>query len=131
MSSLSFTIEGSLPGLNEIIAANRVMAKTRTGRFIAYTENKRKVEEWIALCLLDQKLCCLESFDAYFHWVEKNARRDPDNVAAGCKFIFDSLVRNAFITGDRAANVLSITHKFSVDARRPRVEVLLVENKKA
>ena len=131
MASIEFTIEGSLPGLNEIIAMNRVSSKSNKKRFYAYTEIKRKVEEKIVLSAMSanrsRSLEPLASFDAHFLWFERNSRRDPDNVAAGVKFIFDALVSCKLIAGDRFANVRSIHHHFMTSKENPRVEVELRE----
>ena len=36
----------------------------------------------------------------HFHWIEKSQRRDPDNIASGCKYILDSMKKCGKIHND-------------------------------
>jgi len=94
-------IPGQLPGLNELIAA----AKGAGGRGARYAKLKRTYTELVLAYAQNAGIhrpCPFErpvvlSFD----WIEKDRRRDPDNVAAGGrKLILDGLVIAGVIKGD-------------------------------
>lgn len=62
-------------------------------------------------------------------WVEKDRRRDKDNVAAfGRKVIQDALVKAGVLKNDGWANIVGFSDTFEVDKKRLRVEVEIVEN---
>ena len=61
-------------------------------------------------------------------WIERNAKRDPDNICAGLKFILDTLVYKKILPGDGWADVLGIAHAFAIDASNPGVLVTLNES---
>ena len=52
-------------------------------------------------------------YEPTFEWVEKNRRRDPDNIAAGCKFILDGL-QPEILANDGWKQIIGITHIFNV-----------------
>lgn len=113
------TIPGTLPGMNEIIKANR---------FNRYAGGKQKREEtdrisWVAKGYprISKKV------DAVITWYCTNRKRDPDNVDAGAKFIFDGLVNAGILFNDGWKNIGDITHRHRVDKMNPRVEVELIE----
>jgi len=58
-----------------------------------------------------------------FAWFEKNARRDPDNIRAGSKFLLDALVKLAIIPDDSQKWVHEISDEFHVDKKYPRIEI--------
>jgi hypothetical protein len=60
-----------------------------------------------------------------FLWVERDQRRDKDNVAAAKKFILDGLVSANVISGDGWGGVAGFTDEFAVDAARPGVHVTI------
>ena len=49
-------------------------------------------------------------------WVEKNKRRDKDNIAFAKKFIQDALVKEKVLENDGWAQIESWTDAFTVDA---------------
>lgn len=51
----------------------------------------------------------------HIKWIEKNRRRDPDNIAAGKKFIMDALVDHGVLQGDGWQHVVSYSDSFDVD----------------
>jgi len=121
MSSL--WIPGPLPGLNELIAA----AKGAGGTGRAYSRLKR---QWTDTVWALAKSARLESFETpvliTFEWVERDRRRDPDNVAAGGrKLILDGLVAAGVLKGDGWSHVRGWTDDFSVFAKSPGVTVTL------
>ena len=58
------------------------------------------------------------------YWYEPNWKRDPDNLAAGVKYVLDALVLLNKIPNDTRKWVKSITHHFpDPDPVNPRVVV--------
>ena len=116
-------VPGRLPGLNEVIAA----AKGRGGRGHAYATMKRTVGEMIWAYAKAARLCPVKRARLAFRWVEKDKRRDPDNVSsAGRKFVFDSLVAAGVLPGDGWAAVAGWSDEFEVGTRHG-VEVTITE----
>jgi Holliday junction resolvase RusA-like endonuclease len=63
-----------------------------------------------------------------FRWIEKDLRRDPDNICAGAKFVMDALVELGRIPGDTRRWVKGISHEFpDPDAKNPRIEITITE----
>lgn len=60
-------------------------------------------------------------------WVEKNRKRDLDNIAAGGrKLILDSLVDIGVLKNDGWKNVEGWTDSFSINKDRPGVWVEII-----
>ena len=98
------SIHGRLPGLNDIINA------ARTNRYGA-ARQKRETEAMIRAQL--PRGLRIEGKQAWrFVWIEPNERRDPDNIAAGVKFIFDALQAHGVIERDGWKQVGSISHGY-------------------
>lgn len=116
-------VPGRMPGLNEVIAA----AKGMGGRGHAYAKMKREWRETIwALCKA-ARLRPMKRVRLAFLWVEKDKRRDPDNVSsAGRKLILDGLVKAGVLPGDGWAAIESWSDAFAVEARHG-VAVTLTE----
>jgi len=120
---MKFVIPGRLPGLNEYIEAER------TNRYRA-AKLKREAEELVMLCAKTG----LRGWKAkgpvmmYYLWVEKDRRRDKDNIAGyGRKVIQDALVKAKTLQGDGWAHIVGFTDDFAVDKKNPRIEVVLEE----
>ncbi|GHU57537.1 hypothetical protein AGMMS49975_23280 [Clostridia bacterium] len=60
-------------------------------------------------------------------WVEKNRKRDKDNIAFAHKFIQDALVKSGKLINDGWAGVAGFSHRFTLDKKYPRVEVEITE----
>jgi Holliday junction resolvase RusA-like endonuclease len=123
--TLSFTIPTRLPGANEIIDAARdhwsrsaKQKKTWTGIVVNCLANRYEGKQLGAFSL---------PVWVYINWYEPNEKRDPDNIMAGQKFIFDGLVAAGILKGDGFKHVRQITHQFHVDAKNPRVEIRISE----
>jgi Holliday junction resolvase RusA-like endonuclease len=115
-------IPGRLPGLNEYTAACRCNA-------FAGGKLKRKAEE---LCLPYLSALPRGKFTLVavrFLWVEKNTRRDKDNIAFAKKFIFDALVRLRVIPDDGWGNIAWFRDDFAVDKDHPGINVFIEEVK--
>ena len=119
----TFFISGVLPGLNELIAA----AKKRRGNWSAYADMKESYGSYIATLIKKAKLKPMPRAFIQFEWCEKNMKRDPDNVAAGKKFILDQLVSSKILPGDGWEHITGFSERFLVDKANPGVNVTLVE----
>lgn len=113
----------TFPGLNDYIAAERSHRQKAA-------KMKRDWQNAVMLCIRSQRL---PKFDGpvymYYTWVEKDRRRDKDNIAAfGRKVIQDALVKAGVLKNDGWANIEGFSDRFAVDKKNQRVEVEIVEN---
>ena len=112
-----FFIPGPMPGMNDIV---------RKQHFI-YSAMKRKWNRTIGLCMTQAHLKPMQRVSVAFTWVERNTKRDPDNIIAAQKFILDCLVVNGVLPEDGWANIAGLSHAFQIDATNPGVWVELQE----
>ncbi len=117
-------VPGPLPGLNELIAA----AKGSGGRGMGYAKLKRQWTDTVFALARYARIHKPGPFERRvivdFEWVERDKRRDPDNVAAGGrKLVLDGLVKAGVLNGDGWAHVDHWWDRFSVNAERPGVGV--------
>ena len=115
-------IEGPLPGMNHMIDA----AKIKRGKFNKYAKEKKEWEERVALVCKAHGIKRIEGrvyFD--FIWYEKNKRRDPDNIAAGKKFILDAFVKVGVLPDDNWKWVAGFRDRFCLTEGRPGVLVIM------
>lgn len=120
MTEETFVINGRLPGLNEYTD------KCRANRF-AGAKCKQQAQ---ALCeysliKLKRNKVHFEKIDVDITWIEKNKRRDKDNISFGRKFIFDALQSMGILDNDGWGQIGDITERFKVDKGNPRIEVRL------
>lgn len=118
----TFEIKGRLDGLNEYINACRT-------HYHKGAKVKRKNQDIVCKSIVDYEIQPIKKkVDVYFHWIEKNCRRDKDNISSGGhKFIFDALVEMGIISNDGWKEINEIHDKFSVNASNPRIVVTLEE----
>ncbi len=122
MMQQSFTIpQQSFPGLNEIIKA----AKAHP---MAYSSMKKDWGEVVAFWIRKAKLKPMRGpVSIHFEWVEKNGRRDPDNIRAGSKFALDALVKAKIIPNDNMKTIWGMADSYRVDKANHRVVVTLTQ----
>ena len=113
---VKFTIPGKLPSLNEYAKASSFYAAANLKK-----RTEKHICKHIKKDLGETKVNKPANF--IFYWIERNKRRDKDNIAAAKKFIFDSLVKTGVIVDDHWDIVLRFTDKFLLDEQNPRVEV--------
>jgi hypothetical protein len=122
VNSCTFTVPASLPGLNEY---------TDACRRSAYAGNcmKKQAQQTVRWGL---NAAHLEPIPAdapvrvTFLWIERDRRRDLDNVAFAKKFILDELVEAGVLTKDSRKHVEGFDDQFpDPDRRRPRVVVTI------
>lgn len=117
-----FIIKGNLCTLNEYTRVSR-------GNKFASAALKKRQEEIIGWAIKEQ----LKSWSTVrpvflaITWVEKNKRKDKDNIAFAKKFILDALVKCRTIIDDKWDNVIGFEDKFAIDKDNPRVIVEIYE----
>ena len=119
---VKFTIRGTLPGLNELIEAERshrqMGAKLKKQCEAVVLHAARSLGKWRA----DGPVRMV------YRWYEPNRRRDKDNVCAfGRKVIQDALVRGKYLRNDGWKEIAGFEDVFEVDAKCPRIEVEIYE----
>ena len=119
---MKIIIPFALPGLNDYIEAER--AHRQKGAAL-----NRKCQRDIAAVLKKQvKGPLREPVVMRYTWVEKDRRRDKDNVSSfGRKIIQDTLVSMNALRNDGWANIAGFSDEFRVDKKRPRVEIEILE----
>jgi Holliday junction resolvase RusA-like endonuclease len=96
-----------LPSANDYIKA------CRTNKYEA-AKMKRDAEEMIGFYLLDKKVPRFENpVIIHFLWIEKNKKRDLDNVAFAKKFVLDALVRFGILKDDNRRCVTAFRDDFA------------------
>ena len=119
-----FTIEGTMPSLNEYLA--EMGRNPRAGG--------RLKREYVNMIIQYLRLSEYRHYQAtkpvVIHYVfyEPNMKRDHDNVAScASKFIQDALRDMEVIADDGWKQVLNYTHDFYLDRNNPRIEVYIEE----
>jgi Holliday junction resolvase len=117
-----FAIQGRLMGLNEYTAANR---RNR------HAGNKAKREQQDIACwaLRAARLKPVRGpVRIRFAWIEKDMRRDGDNISSfGQKVIQDALVECGILPDDSRRWIIGFEHFFEVDRKNPRIVVEIAE----
>ena len=124
MSEYKLVIPYTLPGLNEYTSSNRRHAQ-------AGARLKRDAESDIAAVIASQLRGVKISGSVHmaYLWVEKDMRRDGDNISsAGRKFIQDALVNAGVLANDSRKYITGFTDAFEVDKNNPRIEVIITQD---
>lgn len=121
MKPYTFVIPGQLPGLNEIIDADR--SNKYSG-----AKMKKKHTENIAWIIKASKIPKHDRIGLRIAFYEPSKRRDKDNIMAGQKFIWDGLVLAGIIKNDGWSEINGLIYAFDVDKSNPRVEVMIWES---
>lgn len=117
-----FTIRGTLPGLNELIEAER------RNRFIGAKLKKQYETVVMRSARSLGNVEFNEPVYMVYHWYEKDRRRDKDNICAfGRKVIQDALVKAKYLKNDGWKNIAGFEDRFYVDKEKPRVVVEILE----
>lgn len=116
-----FIIEGRLNALNEYTKACR--SSWQAGYSMKH-KNEKKCINAIQKCFNDLEIH--QKVNIHYLWIEKNRRRDKDNVSSfGRKCIQDALVKTGVLLNDGWKNIGDFTDSFAVDKDNPRIEVTL------
>lgn len=116
--TFTFVMTGRLESLNETLKIPRFRFTQAKRRRMF----KRHIGQWI---LYSQVPKFTTPVSIHFRWVEKDRRRDYDNIRAGSKLILDALVRQERIVNDSQAWLRPPTDSFEVDKTNPRIEVTI------
>lgn len=116
----TFSIPGVLPGYNEMGDA------ARTHWSQAHKQKKR----FTRICGQYIIACQVPFFklpvQVHFKWIERDQRRDFDNVCAGAKLILDALVKTGRLPNDSRKWVTFISNEMAIpDKKNPRVQVTI------
>lgn len=107
-------IPGKLPGLNQLLGKHHH----------AYNRTKRALAEEIHLLARAQGFRALEKAHFLFVHHERARNRDPDNFCGGVqKIVLDALVEAKLLPQDGWKNVLSLSHSWLLDPKKPGIEV--------
>lgn len=99
-------IKMKLPSLNDYVRA------CRSNRYQA-SKMKRDIEDDIGFFIA--RLPRFKNpIRIHFHWVEKNGRRDLDNIAFAKKFILDAMVKSGKLKDDNRRYVTGFTDSFEI-----------------
>ena len=120
MMQYSFTINGRLKGLNELIDANRRSLKIGAK---LKREEQQKVYWYIKQQLQKVKIGEDEVIDIDITWYEENIKRDKDNIASGKKYILDAMQEAELIANDNWRHIRGIKDTFVLDRKNPRIVV--------
>ena len=117
------TIPGTLNNLNDYISAERTN-RHKGARMKASNESIVVAAVWQCMRgIRIDKPVFME-----YTWVEKNRRRDLDNISSfGRKVIQDALVAAGVLKDDGWKYVVGFSDRFQVDKDNPRIEVKIRE----
>jgi Holliday junction resolvase RusA-like endonuclease len=115
-----FTIPGRLPSLNQVIAACRWHP-------LAGHSQKKKWTRYCGMSAIHEKVPkFVGPVRLHIRWIEKDRRRDRDNIQSAAKFVLDGLVLAGVIRGDSQRWVTDLTHEIAEpDPKNPRIEVTI------
>ena len=117
------TIPGRLANLNDLIRAERAN-RYKGGQLKADNEKIARVA--IRKCLRGVEI--ISPVFMEYHWIEKNTRRDLDNISSfGRKVIQDALVKEGILRNDGWKDISGFSDSFGVDKDNPRIEVVIRE----
>lgn len=121
---MKFTIEGTLPSLNDYIRAER-------GNKHIAARMKKDNQIYICYCIKKAKIRKARGpVRISYTYYEPTRRRDLDNVAAiAHKFVQDALVAAGVLKNDNWEWVVGFSDEFHIDNQYPRIEVELTEVK--
>lgn len=111
----SFFVPGPLPGVNEHAGRN----------VYTYRTMKKRWGATISQVIRVARLQPMHRVQVTFVWVEKNRRRNKDNIRFAAKFILDALVACGILPNDGWDEIEGFRDTFLVDASNPGVTVTM------
>lgn len=120
MNKIEFFIPGPLPGMNEMID----MARDH------WSESHRNRQMWVDhIAAIIGRVPKLERVHVHFHWLEKDRRRDPDNIIAAKKYVLDGMVAAGLVSNDGWVQAAGFLDTWDVNKKNPGVYVRVREVK--
>ena len=123
MSSYTFTIQGTLAGLNEFINAERTHRQKGA-------KLKKDTENVVRYMIRNQLRGIEPKTPVFLHYrfFEPNRRRDKDNICGFAhKVIQDALVKEGILKNDGWDYISGFMDTFDIDKEMPRIEVTIIE----
>lgn len=125
-----------MPNLNDLLDANHIGFKWKIkGKAVIVSASKgsQMKKDWQKRCelpirnaLKGKKLSV--PVDIHYHYFEINKQRDKGNIHGFCEKVFeDALQTTGAINNDGWSEIRNITTEFDVDARNPRIEIIITE----
>ena len=123
LAPYSLTIQGRLPGLNEYTdATRRHRQKGAEMKSEWQTVVQWAIRQQLRGLVIDKPVFLI------FTWIEKDRRRDRDNVSSfGRKVIQDALVASGVLADDGWDEVTGYLDRYDVDPQNPRIVVQFIE----
>jgi Holliday junction resolvase RusA-like endonuclease len=116
-----------MPGFNELIAAAMTHGFRKKGKvYNTYTYIKKLWTNRVCAAILENNICAVDKVFVFMIWFERNKRRDPDNIAAFMKFIFDGLQKAKIIKNDGWKEIVGWENTFEISDKRG-VKVRLID----
>ena len=127
---LEIFIPDKLPGLNELI--NVARGTKGIGSLAAANKQKQENTYRAYLHILEQSKGIRFHNPIYVHflWIEKNKRRDPDNIVSAKKYIFDGMEKAGLIKNDGWEYIAGFTDKWVLSKDvgiKPGVSIIIRE----
>ena len=117
--AVSFSVFGTLPGLNEYTEA------TRRNRMCGAALKRSAELDVMAYIRVARVQPFAGPVFLSFAWHERDRRRDVDNIAFAKKFILDALVKTGVLSDDGRKTVVGFSDEFHVDKANPRVVITI------
>lgn len=122
-----FTIYNKFPTCNEYIDACRTsvykgaaLKKKHTDLTAVFTR------DWLEKKRISQ---FNNKINIEVTWIEKNRKRDPDNVYFGIKFVLDGLVKGGLLPNDTQEYIGKISHEILVEKNSQYGVILIFKEK--
>ena len=129
MNKQTLYIPGRMPGMNDFLDLAKRQGRARSSRGKVWNSYNKLKNHWMEVIhweCVKQGIQPVEKASFEFLWVERNRRRDKDNIAGGGrKLILDGLVCAGILPNDGWKQVEGWEDRFTVG--RPGVEVCIVE----
>lgn len=126
-----FTINATLPNLNDYLRAERTRFTTRYGKTQTNGNIMKHDAQNLIIGFIRRDLRGLhidKPIRIHYRIYEPNQKRDLDNILSFImKCTQDSLVLAGVINNDGWKCIRKISAEFEVDATNPRIEVYLIE----
>jgi Holliday junction resolvase RusA-like endonuclease len=114
----TFTIKGRLDSMNRTLKIPRWrFAQSRRRALVKY-----HVGSWVMAAQIPQFKGPVK---IHVRWVERDKRRDRDNIRSSIKPILDALVIQERIVNDSQKWLVELTDSYDVDKENPRIEVTI------
>lgn len=112
MSYFKFKIQGRMQGLNDYVKDNRGAKGKFYGNKMKQAQTDDVVEQLLKLDELPETFT--RPVTVEFHWIETNARRDPDNFIFAKKFVLDGMVKAGLLPNDGMKNIAGFVDSWEV-----------------